>query len=96
MTRLDLIASSLDGVDSYELCDIMSAISKCRKESLNEKEKQFFHSFYILGETQSEISEVTDAPLGSIGTTLKRSLEKLKSCLKSKGIDNPFNQPESA
>ena len=96
MTRLDLIASSLDGVDSYELCDIMSAISNCRKESLNEKEKQFFHSFYILGETQNEISEVTDAPLGSIGTTLKRSLEKLKSCLKAKGIDNPFNQPESA
>ena len=96
MTRLDLIASSLDGVDSYELCDIMSAISNCRKESLNEKEKQFFHSFYILGETQSEISEVTDAPLGSIGTTLKRSLEKLKSCLKAKGIDNPFDQPNSA
>ena len=96
MTRLDLIASRLDAVDSHEMCDIMNAIGNCRKESLSDKEGQLFHAFYILGKTQSEISENENVPLGSIGTTLKRSLEKLKSCLKGKGFDNPFDQRESA
>ena len=90
MTRLDLIASRLDALDSHEMCDIMNAIGNCRKESLSAKEDQFFHAFYILGKSQSEISENENVPLGSIGTTLKRSLEKLKSCLKGKGFDNPL------
>ena len=90
MTRLDLIASRLDAVDSHEMCEIMNTIGKCRKESLSAKEDQFFHAFYILGKSQSEISENENVPLGSIGTTLKRSLEKLKSCLKGKGFDNPL------
>ena len=95
-TRLDRIASCLDEVDSHEMCDIMNAIGNCRKESLSAKEGQIFHAFYILGKSQSEISENENVPLGSIGTTLKRSLEKLKSCLKGKGFDNPFDQRESA
>ena len=33
MTRLDLIASRLDALDSHEMCDIMNAIGNCRKES---------------------------------------------------------------
>ena len=49
--RLDLIASSLDGVDSYELCDIMSAISNCRKEP-QMKRKTVFTPPYFRGDAK--------------------------------------------
>jgi RNA polymerase sigma factor (sigma-70 family) len=90
LTRLDFLASKLESIDSHELADILSALVDCRKNSLNEKENDLFHAFYILNETQEEIAKKRTMPIGSVGTTLIRALEKLKECLRRKGIENPF------
>ena len=90
LTRLDFLASKLESIDPHELADILSALVDCRKNSLNEKENDLFHDAYILDETQEEIAKKRTMPIGSVGTTLIRALDKLKKCLRSKGIENPF------
>ncbi|MBT3637494.1 MAG: sigma-70 family RNA polymerase sigma factor [Opitutae bacterium] len=92
LTRLDQIANKLGSIDPQELADISIALEDCQKESLNEKEKGFFHSFYVLGENQREISEKHTIPIGSVGTTLKRALMKIHKCLLGKGYENPFSR----
>ena len=92
LTRLDQIANKLGSIDPQELADLSIALEDCQKESLNEKEKGFFHSFYVLGENQREISEKNTIPIGSVGTTLKRALKKIHKCLLAKGYENPFSR----
>jgi RNA polymerase sigma factor (sigma-70 family) len=89
-TRLDFIASKVCSIDSHELADFLAALINCRNEKLNPKENNFFHSFYMEGENQREISEKESIPIGSVGTTLKRALGKLLTCLEAKGIQNPL------
>ena len=89
-TRLDFLAEKLESIDPLELADLLAALVDCRENSLSEKENDLFHAFYHLGETQSEIADKIPMPIGSVGTTLKRALEKLKACMRRKGVDNPF------
>ena len=90
LTRLDLIATKLGSIDPQELADISIAVDDCQKESLNDKEICFIYSCYVLGENLREISKKNDIPIGSVGTTLGRALNKIHKCLLAKGYRNPF------
>lgn len=91
MTRLDLVASKLDYFDFYELFDYVTAFNDCGEEALNNKEKNFIHSFYIFGDCHREIAKKNNLPNEkSIGVTIRRSLVKLEKCLNAKGFKNPF------
>ncbi len=95
ITRLDLVASKLDYFDFYELFDYVTAINDCEDEALNNKEKNFIHSFYIFGDCQREIAKKNKLPNEkSIGVTISRSLVKLEKCLNSKGFKNPYKNEE--
>jgi DNA-directed RNA polymerase specialized sigma24 family protein len=92
ITRLELVASRLENFDYYKLFDYVSAVDDCRNETLNEKEKNFIHSYYIFGDCHREIAKKNKLPNEkSIGITIHRSLVKLEKCLNAKKFENPFN-----
>ena len=62
ITRLELVASRLENFDYYKLFDYVSAVDDCRNETLNEKEKNFIHSYYIFGDCHREIAKKNNLP----------------------------------
>jgi RNA polymerase sigma-70 factor, ECF subfamily len=54
--------------------------------SLSDKRREIMALRYYSGLSLKEIAEITKTPTGSIGTTIKRSLETLKKYFNSRGV----------
>ena len=85
-TLLDILPGVGDLNKLIEEAELMIGLEDCTSVALNEKEKEIYTSFLILGEGYKEIAENMQIPEGSIGTTISRCKEKLKDCLSRKGF----------
>ena len=86
MILLDVLSGIGDLNEMIEEEELLIALEDCTSVALNEKEKEIYTSFLILGEGYKEIAENMQIPEGSIGTTISRCKEKLKDCLSRKGF----------
>jgi RNA polymerase sigma-70 factor (ECF subfamily) len=55
-------------------------------EALRDKERDIVWMTYFLDLKQREIADTLDIPIGSVGTTLKRALEKLRTHFEAQGL----------
>lgn len=91
------IGMEIDWFDSQPGAGIGEIIKKLNAEQsaillkdalaiLNEKPREIMALRYFSGLSLQQIADVTGIPLGSIGTTITRSLESLKKYFESRGI----------
>jgi RNA polymerase sigma factor (sigma-70 family) len=82
---LDKIADFVDGQDDLNMRETLRMLEECLERSLRGSERQVFAMHFVQGWKHSEVSRMLDMPMGTVGPQLKRSREKVRSCMKEKG-----------
>jgi len=84
--RLDRLASACSVRKSVALLEFLEKLDDLLADRLNDKEREMFRLFYVEQLSQKEIVEKMGVPIGSVGATLKRALDKLKAGLSEEGL----------
>lgn len=76
------VSSEIEGspLDKLELGELGELVKEA-SSSLNPKEYQLIQAHFMKGNTHTEISETLGIPVGSVGTTIKRALDKLRKAI---------------
>ena len=85
LSLLDKIAGFIDGREELQMREILRVLDECIEKSLEGNLKDLFGRHYVEGWKHRDLSRLFDVPMGTVGPQLKRSREKVRSCMKEKG-----------
>lgn len=85
LTLLDKIADFIDGGDELQMRETLRMLDECIEKSLEGTTKDIFGRHFVEGWKHRDLAKLFDLPMGTVGPQLKRSREKVRSCMKEKG-----------
>lgn len=85
LALLDKIAGFIDGHDELQMRETLRVLDECIEKSLDGTTKDIFGRHFVEGWKHRDLAKLFDVPMGTVGPQLKRSREKVRSCMKEKG-----------